>query len=325
MQDDEIILHQFCEESKPLTFSLGVYRLCKGYALSIINAQKGGNPMGFNEYLKNSGVLECARDAHEYRRLKDLGTALYRLVGNYKKDSFSISEIELEFIKQIIVFCQKLFLLDIRAPEHIPYSVINGLVHVLFRGLKDGEEIVFVSLASNALASDGKLREKKQYELPDKILSFLMKVNAEIPFQWRYEILLADHDFLFPKNKFSLLWKENLVFLQSKTDVPARLLSELITDTELQAVKKTLSRHSKVLDSEVEKFTKNIFFSASFKATPERNRHQMLLYASVGLWLERNLKTCVVLDIQKQMYPYEQPYFNRFRKDPLPLCRCAKK
>ncbi len=282
--------------------------------------------MRFNEYLKNSGVLECARDAHEYRRLKDLGTALYRLVGNRKRDNFSISEIELEFIKQIILFCQKLFSLDIRAPEHIPYSVTNGLVNVLFRGLRDGEEIVFVSLASNALTLDGKLREKKQYRLPDKILSFLMKVSAEIPFKWRYEVLLADHDLLFPKDRFSLLWKENLIFLKSKTGVPVRFLSELIADSELQAVQnEILSLYSRVLESEVEKFAKNIFSLTSFKATPERNRHQMLLYASVGLWLERNLKTCVVLDIQKQMYPYEQPYFNRFRKNPLVLCRCAKK
>ena len=133
--------------------------------------------MGFNEYLKGSGVLDCARDVHECRRLKDLGTALYRLIGNHRKESFSISEIELKSIKQVILFCQKLFSLDLRASEHIPHAVTRGLANVLFKGLIDVKEIVFVSFASNALTIDGKLREKKQYELPDKIFTSLKEVT----------------------------------------------------------------------------------------------------------------------------------------------------
>ena len=279
-----------------------------------------------NEYLKDSGVLDCARDVHECRRLKDLGTALYRLIGNHRKESFSISEIELKSIKQVILFCQKLFSLDLRASEHIPHAVTRGLANVLFKGLIDVKEIVFVSFASNALTIDGKLREKKQYELPDKIFTSLKEVTENAPFRWRYEVLLADYDFLFPRDKFFLPWRENLVFLKTKTVVPVKFLSELIPNAELQAIqKKTLTLHSRVLGGEIEKFTQNISFRTSFKATPERTHHQMLLYSSIGLWLEQNLKTCVVLDIQKQVYPYEQPFFNRFRKIPLPLCRYVKK
>lgn len=275
------------------------------------------------DYVEGSSLRQKVINRHEWKRIRELTLLAYkRLVVNIGLDKAQSHE----NLKNILAWAQlshELMLYDIRRPEHIPYQTLSGLANVC--AIVSGtihRRVEFVSFASNALTSDGRIKEKRQYKRFDQISNFLENVGRDLQIDLVYRVILSDHDYLFPPHKYTRPWGQNLEALREQTRVSVQLLSDSLPWADVQ---KLLTRHELIvrrLEGDQEVFNHNLSTRLSFKTTPERCMHQRRLYAAVGAWLEANLPTCVIMDVQKREYPYEQPCFQRLRTVPLPLIRC---
>ena len=283
--------------------------------------------MTFVNFLNQYGVLTGTKNIHEKRRVKELARVIYKRLGKKADGMFRLTDDELKAIHDATLLSRRLYSLDSRSVEHIPYrSASYGMANVLQHAIVHGYPLQFLSFASNAIqVSSGKLKEKKQYERPNQLIKRIEKVMLGSNLSWTYEVFLADNDYAIPREKYSLLWSQNLDKLRNSCTMPARFLSELFDKTSISKIKSEIEvLHAGVIQDEALAYENNRSLMISFKTNLERNIYQMFQYATLGIYIERTMPTCIVLDIQKQMYPYEQPYFDRFRLAPLPLFWCFR-
>ncbi|OGH80849.1 MAG: hypothetical protein A3I29_03765 [Candidatus Magasanikbacteria bacterium RIFCSPLOWO2_02_FULL_44_11] len=59
-----------------------------------------------------------------------------------------------------------------------------------------------------------------------------------------------------------------------------------------------------------------------FGNSRERAEFQIKLYSTIGKLLQGKFSTGILFDVQKKVFPYEQPFYNKLRSEqPLPMIR----
>lgn len=274
------------------------------------------------DYLKKSGALNITSGKDEQRRIKEFCKNLYKVLQDPNAIQNQDEEQLFQLVDRMAKFAISLMRLDERPVDQIPYEAIRGMATALGWALKNHQDVRFISFASPAIdASSRKIRDKEQYRLPATILPLLQEAAQELP-SWRYEVLLADYDFRFSGQEFIQAWEENLNFLRARSGMPANRLSAIFSKSELERIRGEISAtRGKEIEEEVARISSNQTLLLFFKTTPERNLHQAFLYAACGAWLEQNVPACILIDIQKKIYPCEQPFFQRARISPMAVVR----
>ncbi len=284
--------------------------------------------MALADLLIGSGPLTKARDKHEHKRLMRFARTLYVSLGKRGNGTFQISENDAVILMRSIEMCRRLCIADVRTTEDLPYkSVSVGLAKSVMSVVNTRGKIRFVSFASAAIDPHRqRVVEKKQYDYPNRVLSTIASTMDGLGLRWQYDVILADADSRIQSENAESLWEENQRYLQGKCATKVSRLTQVVGSQSLQDTVRSMSETKRgLLEAEATDYWFKPSFQASFKSSLERVLFQMQLYSTIGVWLEQNMPNCVVMDIQKQMYPYEQPYFNRFRTTPLALFRVASK
>ncbi len=258
-----------------------------------------------------------SRDVHERRKLRILSKWLYKAVGSAKQP-FSVPTDEVAAIFDYVRLCQTLFALSREEPRQTSWANIKGMLNVFMSARVNQTPIQFVSVASNALTIDGKLKDKSQYLKFDRISRLLELTMPNVPYT--YEVFLADTDYRFERSKYESSWQENFSYLRRSTAVPTRRLSDIFgsLDSVMAAVNET---NGCDFDREAAHFQDNGTLRL-FDTSLPRARHQMALYAAIGLMLQERFPTGILLDVQGKIYAYEQPYYQRGRaSSPIPVFR----
>ncbi len=278
--------------------------------------------MKLNEYLKESGVLNLTTSKDQNQRIREFCRVLHQDIKTSNEIRSQNEDHLFILIGRMARFVISLMKLDQRPMDQIPYEAIRGMALALGWALKNNQDIRFVSFASPAIdVSSRQVRDKEQYRMPATVFSSLQEITQELP-AWRYEVLLADYDFRLMGHEFTHAWEENLKLLSTRSAMPVSRLSTVFPESELEKVKdEILATRGLEIEKEVARISSSQELLLSFGTTPERNTYQAFLYAACGVWLEQNFPTCIVMDIQKKIYPCEQPFFQKARNSPLALIR----
>lgn len=269
-----------------------------------------------NSYLKSAGVFSIAQSKDEYLRLREFSRVLH------KKLAYAEDTATLELIAHFAMAALRLLRLDGRGMGQVPYTTVRGVADALYLAWVQRQPIRFLSLASPAIdVSSRRIFEKKQYLLPPRVLVALKDAVADMPL-WTYELLLADYDLRFSGHEDMPLWEENLRVLEAQSGFSAGRLSAVFPKhvfNEFRA--EVVQTHGEHIDHRVHTLSENPILRLFFGATRERNTFQAFLYASCGLWLERERPGSILMDLQSKIYPCEQPFFQVARTSPLALIR----
>lgn len=195
---------------------------------------------------------------------------------------------------------------------------LTGLVKIFSENQTHNTPIQCISIASNALTGNDNLKQKDQYLKFDKIAKKLEKIFIKYNIQYIYQVILADIDYRYDLEKYNKQWELNIQNLKNKTSVPVLRLSELFPEYKI-VTDEIESKKNSYFDSQIVRLENAL---PQFHATRERARFQMSLYSAIGKMMQKNFSTGILFDVQKKIYPYEQPFYNETRKsDPVPIIR----
>jgi len=208
-----------------------------------------------------------------------------------------------------------------RLPKKGGASLLTGLLYGLSKG-----EVEFFSMNSHALIK-GKpeLRHKPQYIRNADIKKIAAQIADTAGVACRFSSILPDTDTDFCGDEYDDLWDKNCNSITEISGVPTTRLSK-ITSLSFQDAEKIISRHPSLslLKQNILSFTKDLKKLIDFKASDNFVEKQINSYAATGLMLEQTSKYALLLDIQKKVYPFEQPFYNFFRIHPLGILFCGQ-
>lgn len=198
-------------------------------------------------------------------------------------------------------------------------------VFCLIEAIALGKLKVF-TMNSHALTPGSEvLREKPQYRKNRHLYKKMHSLVEQIGIELEYKCILPDVDNLFPISHYAALWDANLALLERESELPAMRLSTIASDLHIQQ-RRVIETHRKYpeLQTLSANFSSDLIRLIDFNASPDFVDNQVHSYATVGLVLELVLPFYVLLDVQKKRYPFEQPLYNFFRNDTLPIVYCGQ-
>lgn len=188
------------------------------------------------------------------------------------------------------------------------------------------QELIFISMNSHALTKNSdQLRDKPQYKKNKEVNKFVDLIQDAVGIKASYYSILHDLDVDFPMTECNELWQQNHEMLENISNVSSIRLSEVAGERysqyEQEIVKETSYQN---LVSEIEEFSSNISKLVDFTTSDDFVDKQMRAYSITGMVLEDLFPYAILLDVQKKRYPFEQPYYNFFRKESLPIVFCGQ-
>ncbi|MCL5781771.1 MAG: hypothetical protein M1459_00165 [Patescibacteria group bacterium] len=273
-------------------------------------------PFDFNLYKTYVESGEASRVERKHRKLflKKIYTQCLGIDGN--------NAVEFADILTMAKLTDQLFRSFGHTFETAEIDLIKGMASVLAIYLKKRIPIKAFSIASNAIDSDDTLKDKsKQYSSFDDIYGQIKTIFSGNDINFEYDVFLADIDFKHTNENDKGMWNRNLEYLQSFTTQRLSTIRRLIPDCD-SLIEKELERSGEEYNSVLDGYEKtgSLGFSG-FNTKRQRAFYQMGLYSVVGNFLEENNPTGILFDVQKRVYPYEQPYYQRQRTNKLPIIR----
>lgn len=187
-------------------------------------------------------------------------------------------------------------------------------------------EMRFFSIPSHALKEgSSSLRHKPQYAHGATIAESLYAIAERYDMNISYINILPDIDVAFPLATHESLWKDNCKLLERTSLTPTKRLS-ILAPGEYEYIETSLPAlvdYKQLLD-EIEMHTTSLTTLIDFSAPPDFAKAQILSYVITGILLERLYPWGVLLDIQKRLYPFEQPYYQFGRRRSLPIVFCGQ-
>jgi hypothetical protein len=260
-------------------------------------------------------------NAVDRRKMRSLKKDLFRLVAA-KQEGGSISEEQEASARNFLLLVKELSDFDVDGFSKMSTDNIRGFARVGNETIVNKMPVEFFSVASNALTRNGSLRSKEQYSKFDKINEVIGEMTKKHGVAYTYKVILADIDHTYGLENFAEPWIKNFEYLQQQTKIPVVRMSEF-----LPTIKKDALVAKERLADTIEKRIKSMEMALRlFHATEARARHQMELYAAIGLALRDTHSAGVLLDVQKKIYPYEQPFYNELRPEsPLPRIKLNRR
>jgi len=222
-------------------------------------------------------------------------------------------------IYELIISLKQIGLVNRRYLQSLCQSLIYGILN---------NEVIFISMNSNALQKDSKfLRDKPQYKKIYYINQQLENIFNKYNIKYKYINILPDYMDEFPLYQYDKLWEKNKEYLEEVSSVKTYRLSDIYVKKEYNEIKNIFLSHidKDKLNRTIEYYKTNKFIKLSFTADENFQERQIINYIIVGMILEKCIPFCILLDVQKNNYPFEQKFYNYMRNYKIPIIFCGQK
>ena len=253
----------------------------------------------FQKYKEQSKLIANASSLLARKKQRKIAA---KIIEVFTKKELTLDEETLLYrIEEIHKIVANLITMTNRGVEQIPRKTL----HAIIENLADVEEISavqFISIVGLTAKSNEKLPEYFAYD----------EVNAMLN-TGRYTVVLSPFS---ERNRCKITGKGNRENIQPHTTTPV-VYPSYFFDKEIETV---LSEHeAELINDATQRLIKHSGIRNDFSVTEKTIIDDVRDYALFGKLIEESLKPIIVIDLQKRIFPYQQPCYNILRKTPLPL------
>lgn len=184
------------------------------------------------------------------------------------------------------------------------------------------KEIILFSMCSNSLTNNPLIyRDKVQYKKILELNKYFQKISSNIEIKIKYICILPDYEEKYNSEKFDVSWDNNVKQIQTISGVKTFRLSKIANATYNDYKMKIFSDENikEKIKDKIDYYSKNKFIVLGFDAESDFQAIQITNYSIIGLMLEDLIKNAILIDVQKKIFPFEQPFYNFARKEKLPM------
>ena len=177
-------------------------------------------------------------------------------------------------------------------------------------------------MCSNSLTNNPLIyRDKVQYKKILELNKYFQKISSNIEIKIKYICILPDYEEKYNSEKFDVSWDNNVKQIQTISGVKTFRLSKIANATYNDYKMKIFSDENikEKIKDKIDYYSKNKFIVLGFDAESDFQAIQITNYSIIGLMLEDLIKNAILIDVQKKIFPFEQPFYNFARKEKLPM------
>lgn len=236
----------------------------------------------------------------------------YKVFGS--RSNFDFTENDVITIKQVVALCTKLINSSAVTYNSCPRQLISGLSNCISNAYCCSGIVNMMVFASYAVGKGNivdlaLLSDRKQYLIFDSLGKLLQDMFNDYGLICQMNIILPDMHHEFPISEYNSAWEENAKIIQNLTVYP---VSRLSTQVDYKTISLELLKNKKrILRATDQRVI------AQFGANIEKAVSSIEYYSSIGKWLENKGPNFIIADVQKKIYPYQQPFYNAYRTEPI--------
>lgn len=184
------------------------------------------------------------------------------------------------------------------------------------------KEIILFSMCSNSLTNDPLIyRDKVQYKKILELNKCFKKISSNIGIKINYFCILPDYEEKYNSKEFDISWDNNVKQIQTVSGVETFRLSKIVKNSYKDYKMKIFSDENlkEKIKDKIDYYSKNKFIVLGFDAEENFQAIQITNYCIIGRMLEDLIKNAILVDVQKKVFPFEQPFYNFARKEKLPM------
>ncbi len=262
--------------------------------------------------LLRSDIILSATTKIERGIRREILICAYKAFGNYR--NFKFLQDDVTMMKQTVELCIKLINSSVITYENCPKQLLRGLSTSISEAYCNDRVIEVMIFASYAVGK-GKiidptlLLERKQYLVFNPLGELLQRMFRDYGINCRVNVILPDLHHEFSSLEYNSAWEANKMIIQNLTIYSVgRLSMEMDYATIPFDSLKGRERTMRVTDKSV---------LIQFGASAEKAISSIEYYSSIGKWLEGKGRNFIIADVQKKIYPYQQPFYNACRNIPI--------
>lgn len=182
-------------------------------------------------------------------------------------------------------------------------------------------KIKMISICSDALTSDPNvLREKKQYKKINYLQSKISEIAVKHFIDIDYFCILPDINPKYIGENYYKSWINNRQKIEQEGKVKCYLLKDIV-GKKYDDILNNLEDYVDFNDfnKKINYYKNNLFIVLGFNAVEDFQEQQIKAYTVTGILLEKYFPNCILVDIQKQNFPFEQNFYNYSRINKLPI------
>ena len=248
----------------------------------------------FEWHKNNSQLIADARSIAERKKQKKIAAAIFN---ESKKNSNASNRTTKKCIAQHHALVNEILALASRPITQQPKKVIKGLIQTIV----NTDTIHFVTIAGVASTQEKQEAEAHVYDQVKMMLNGLPSLND---ISWEYSILLSFHSEAIQNKKI----------VAPHTNVPVMYPSEFFDKQSMFSEQDKLR-----INTKVNQILPNNSIRTEFSVSDERITKNVRDYALFGKQFEECGRSIVLLDLQKRIFPYQQPCYQILRQNPLPV------
>lgn len=236
----------------------------------------------------------------------------YKVFGS--RSNFDFTENDVITIKQVVALCTKLINSSAVTYNSCPRQLISGLSNCISNAYCSSGIVNMMVFASYAVGKGNivdlaLLSDRKQYLIFDSLGKLLQNTFNDYGLICQMNIILPDMHHEFPISEYNSAWEENARIIQNLTVYP---VSRLSTQVDYKTISlELLNNKKRILRATDQRVI------AQFGANIEKAVSSIEYYSSIGKWLENKGPNFIIADVQKKIYPYQQPFYNAYRAEPI--------
>jgi hypothetical protein len=261
-----------------------IFSLCKESSMLIKNSETGLNKKKQKKLV--SKIIDCL------------------LAYNLSGDCINM----VIYVEKILTWVNEIIALSNISIGQCPKKVIDGLAYTFTQAFIT-KRISFISILGVGHTNE---YNDVFVEASSIVKSYLENLDFTSELRWNYQILLSvKFDNLIKKSDSSFLNKD-LLLSGLDTVLPSEYFDSY--NTEILSIDDDKSINSKIISLSGNNELKN-----NFLVLDEKISRDVENYALYGKLLENKNTPIVLIDLQKHIYPYQQPCYQLLRKSPLPV------
>ena len=260
-------------------------------------------------YKKNSSYILSAKPGIEAKKQKKIASLIFDKI--LQKNNIACVINILNNVTKIHTIVNDILKLNPCPIDQHAKSLIKGLINV-FSSIEHGQKVNFVTILG--VVPDTSKQQNECY-IFDMVSKMIEKINSSNETWWRYNLVLSLHseEIKSGNTNSGIDIRENI---QSFTSIPICYPSEFFCKNSLR----DLSEDEKSrIDIKISKVTSNALIKKAFSVLDERIIKNVRDYATFGKLFEESNIPIILIDLQKRIFPYQQPCYQIIRTQPLPV------
>ena len=264
----------------------------------------------FELYKKNSLYILNAKPGIEAKKQKKIASQIINKLTCHNKNTEELL-FNVERIHRLVN--ELLSLSNIRIEQHSKYT-IDGLINELSK-VSFNNKISFVTILGTPKDES---KQKDEIVIFDIVNDMLKKIADRVDVTWEYTIVLSLHSEELKSENGGV---GNQECIQPYTSVPVMYPSDFF---KTKLLRDTNEQEKTLINSRIDRYINNHTIKKDFSVANQRIIKNVKDYATFGKLFEKSNLPVVLIDLQKRIFPYQQPCYQLIRNNPLPVIPMQK-